>query len=40
MIDRELLEEVINDFFVQAHKAKMQGKDTECKELTTKALRL
>jgi hypothetical protein len=40
MIDRELLEEVINDFFAQAHKAKMQGKDAECKELTTKALRL
>jgi hypothetical protein len=40
MVDRETLEEVINDFFAQAHKAKMQGKDAECKELTTKALRL
>jgi hypothetical protein len=27
MIDRELLEEVINDFFAQAHKAKALGFD-------------
>lgn len=40
MVDREDLEELVNDFFAQAQRAKMQGKDAECKDLTTKALRL
>jgi len=40
MVDRETLEEVINDFFAQSYKFKMQGKDAESKEMATKALRL
>ena len=40
MVDRELLEEVINDFFAKSYKYKMQGKDQESKEMATNALRL
>ena len=40
MVDRETIEEVINDFFAQSYKFKMQGKDAESKEMATKALRL
>lgn len=40
MVERDVLEEVINDFFAQSYKFKMQGKDKESKEMATKALRL
>lgn len=40
MMDREVLDEIINDFFARAYKFKMQGKDKESKEMATKALRL
>jgi len=40
MVERELLDEIINDFFSKAYKYKMQGKEAESKEMTTKALRL
>ena len=40
MMDRETLDEIINDFFARAYKFKMQGKDKESKEMATKALRL
>jgi hypothetical protein len=36
----EKLNEVVNQFFAKAYKFKMQGKDTESKDMTTKALRL
>ena len=31
---------MVNEFFAKAYKFKMQGKDNESKEMTTKALRL
>jgi hypothetical protein len=34
------LNEIINEFFAKAYKFKMQGKDVEYKDQTTKALRL
>lgn len=40
MVPYEQLNEVVNEFFAKAYKFKMQGKDTESKEMTTKALRL
>ena len=36
----EELNEIINEFFAKAYKFKMQGKDAEYKDQTTKALRL
>ena len=39
-MDRELLEETVENFFALSYKYKMQGKDTECKDMATKALRL
>lgn len=36
----EELNEIINEFFAKAYKFKMQGKDVEFKDQTTKALRL
>jgi len=40
MVPYDKLNEVVNEFFAKAYKFKMQGKDTESKEMTTKALRL
>lgn len=40
MVDRETLDEMINDFFARAQRAKMQGKDAEWKDMTQRALRL
>lgn len=40
MVDREQLEETVENFFALSYKYKMQGKDTESKEMATKALRL
>mmetsp|Transcript_44447 Transcript_44447/g.43116 ORF Transcript_44447/g.43116 Transcript_44447/m.43116 type:complete len:85 (+) Transcript_44447:984-1238(+) len=40
MIDRALLAERVEDLFKAAYKAKMQGNEKECKENTTRALRL
>lgn len=40
MVDRDQLEEVVNEFFALSYKYKMQGKDTESKDMATKALRL
>ena len=40
MVPFEELNETVNQFFAKAYKFKMQGKDTESKEMTTKALRL
>ena len=34
------LNEIINEFFAKAYRYKMQGKDIEYKDMTTKALRL
>jgi hypothetical protein len=36
----EKLNETVNEFFAKAYKFKMQGKDAEYKDMTTKALRL
>jgi hypothetical protein len=40
MMDPEQLNEIVDDYFARAQRAKMQGKDAEWKDLTTKALRL
>ena len=40
MVDRDVLEETVENFFALSYKYKMQGKDTESKEMATKALRL
>jgi hypothetical protein len=40
MVDREVLEETVENFFALSYKYKMQGKDTESKDMATKALRL
>jgi hypothetical protein len=40
MVPFEQLNEVVNQFFAKAYKFKMQGKDNESKDMTTKALRL
>lgn len=40
LLDRETLDEMVNDFFARAQRAKMQGKDAEWKDLTQRALRL
>jgi hypothetical protein len=40
MVAYDKLNEVINEFFAKAYKYKMQGKDAEYKDMTTKALRL
>ena len=40
MVPLEQLNEVINQYFAKAYKFKMQGKDAESKDATTKALRL
>jgi len=40
MTDIEKLTETVNEFFAKAYKFKMQGKDAEYKDMTTKALRL
>lgn len=40
MTDSEYLNDMVNDFFARAYKFKMQGKDAEYKDMTTKALRL
>ena len=40
MVPLEQLNEVVNEFFAKAYKFKMQGKDAESKDMTTKALRL
>ena len=40
MMDREALEEIVNEFFALSYKYKMQGKDNESKDMATKALRL
>lgn len=40
MVPYDQLNDVVNDFFAKAYKYKMQGKDNESKEMTTKALRL
>ena len=40
MTDIEQLTNTVNEFFAKAYKFKMQGKDAEYKEMTTKALRL
>jgi hypothetical protein len=40
MVDGERLQEIVNEFFALSYKYKMQGKDVECKDMATKALRL
>ena len=40
MVDRDVLEETVENFFALSYKYKMQGKDTESKDMATKALRL
>ena len=40
MQDREVLQSMVDEFFALSLKYKMQGKDEECKEMATKALRL
>lgn len=40
MVNYDQLNAVVNEFFAKAYKFKMQGKDQESKEMTTKALRL
>lgn len=40
MVPYDRLNEVVNDYFTKAYKFKMQGKDAESKDMTTKALRL
>lgn len=40
LVDREQLAEVVDNFFALSYKYKMQGKDAECKDMATKALRL
>ena len=40
MVDFETLQATIDDFFAKAHKFKMQGKESESREMASKALRL
>jgi hypothetical protein len=40
MVPYERLSEVVNEYFTKAYKYKMQGKDNESRDMTTKALRL
>lgn len=40
MQDREVLQQMVDEFFALSLKYKMQGKDEESKEMATKALRL
>jgi hypothetical protein len=40
MTDRDKLNEVIESFFKQAQKCKMQGNDKDSKEYAARALRL
>jgi hypothetical protein len=40
MVPFEQLNEVVNQYFAKAYKFKMQGKDAESKDMTTRALRL
>lgn len=40
MVDHDTLQATIEDFFAKAHKLKMQGKETESREMASKALRL
>lgn len=40
MVPLDQLNETVNDYFAKAYKFKMQGKDAEYKDMTTKALRL
>jgi hypothetical protein len=40
MNDLDQLEQTIDEFFQKAYKFKMQGRDAESQEMTTKALRL
>lgn len=39
-VDSETLRATIDDFFAKAHKLKMQGKETESREMASCALRL
>ena len=40
MVDKEKLNEVVDGFFKQAQKFKMQGNDKDSKEYAARALRL
>ena len=40
MVDYDTLQATIDDFFAKAHKFKMQGKESESREMASKALRL
>ena len=40
MVPFDQLNEVVNQYFAKAYKFKMQGKDAESKDMTTRALRL
>ena len=40
MVDNETLQATIDDFFAKAQRLRMQGKETESREMASKALRL
>ena len=39
-VEHETLQATIEEFFAKAHKLKMQGKESESREMASKALRL
>ncbi len=39
-LDSDIMQANIDEFFAKAHKLKMQGKETESREMASKALRL